>query len=338
MSKKVFNYNELTKIEIKSNPALLERLSENLESEIEKNSKVDCSIIINQTNPTVDIVKDKKFDYLTIDKKEENGRTSISYTRYNTLVRTIHQEIVNEYIVDTNVASDETAGLICIRNHFNNKIISSRPLIHASLVEIDDKGVLIPGFSREGKTTLMVYLLQEKGAVFVNDENVILDSSSDRTLGLYVPRTPRIRFSTISESKLASVLDDIKLTRATQHLDSDAIERIINSQSYHVDAGLDFSRKSFCEFLETTSKEKTSIDMVLFPKYSPSKKIGIRELTMEEGIHNLAMSGLTKKSDTDLKELRASRITLNQENYTETRFLEVSFSSFKDLLNGGIEL
>ena len=158
MSKKVFNYNELTKIEIKSNPALLERLSENLESEIEKNSKVDCSIIINQTNPTVDIVKDKKFDYLTIDKKEENGRTSISYTRYNTLVRTIHQEIVNEYIVDTNVASDETAGLICIIISLYRSLLVISLRIACSAISISGGvvGIFFGAFGRNATMTTRI--------------------------------------------------------------------------------------------------------------------------------------------------------------------------------------
>src|SRR3989344_2206885 len=339
MMLKAFYYNGLTSIGIESHPNLLKRIAENLEYEIFQDYRIDCLIKINQAKQPVEIVKDKRFDYLSINREEKDGVTSIRYIRYNTPVRTIHQINPNNYIVDTNVSLDEDAGLICIRKHLNDHPrISNKPLLHASLIELGNQGILIPGDSREGKTTLSVYLLQEKRATFISDENVILDLSNGQVYGPYIPRTIRVRFKTISESKLEKVLSNISLTKATQYIDSDAIERIISSRSYNVEAGLAFSRKSFYELLGSSSKDNTLINLVIFPKYTPIKKAVITKLTKSEGVYRLGITGLAKKQDADPKELGKFPLTLTEKYYNKMEFLELKFSGFESLVKGGVRL
>jgi len=330
MSKKVFDYNRITKIGIEGPSSLLEKIAENLESEVTHNTGVDCLIRINITKHPVEIIKDKRFDYLTVTKTRTEDQQTISYKRYNTYVRTIRKKSPTLYEVDVNINLDEASGLICIRNYLNNHpLLSQYPLLHASLLNLNGIGVLIPGFYKRGKTTLSVYLLQEQKANFVSDENVILESSDDGIRGLYVPRTIRVRFSTIAESKLSKVLENITIANATQYIDQDAIERIIKARKFNVDAGIAFSRKAFCNLLGTNSQESSSIDLVIFPNYSESMKI--RKIDSQLGIERLSSFGLIRKSKISPRELEQAKIDLSQYNFRRIDFLEVGFSSMESL-------
>ena len=334
MSRKAFDYSGISTIEINGPINLLERIADNMEREIIESSNPDCRIHINQSENPAEIKKDKRFEYLTINKSRTEEQPIIKYTRYNTLVRTIHQKSPNNYKVDTNVAMDEASGLICIRNHLSNHPrLAQYPLLHASLINIDGRGILIPGNSRQGKTALTVYLLQECKAGFVSDENVMLDINRESIVGLYIPRTPRVRFSTIVESGLSNVLEDIRIANATQYIDSDAIERIIDTRSFHVDAGIAFSRKAFCNLLGTNSRESSYINMVLFPKYKESGNLNVRTLKLEEGVQRLSKTGLIKKSDIDPKELQET--TVSFEPY---KFRDFDFSGVENLGQGGFRL
>ena len=339
MSRKSFDYAGILTIEIRGPANLLERIADNMEGETGNSSSPDCTICINQSESPVEIKKDKRFDYLTIDKTGTVEQPSIKYTRYNTPVRTIHQKSPNDYKVEVNVAMDEASGLICIRNHLSNHPkLTQYSLLHASLLNIDGRGILIPGSSRQGKTALAVYLLQEHGAAFVSDENVILYVNEENVGGLYVPRTPRVRFSTIAESGLSKVLEDIKVANATQYIDIDAIERIIDTHSFNVDAGIAFSRRAFCDLLGTNSQESSPVSMVLFPKYKESGNLNIRTLGLEEGIKRLSKVGLIRKSDIDPKELQETTVSFKPYKFEGLDFIEVEFSGVENLRQGGFRL
>ena len=339
MSRRVFDYGGVTKIGIECNLTLLERISENLESEVSIASDTDCLIRIDEVSPPIQIVKDKRFPYLTVDEDVNFGVKSVKYRRYDTHVRTIHQEGFNEYSVSTNIYLDEESALIPIRNHIINHLeFANRDFLHSSLVEIDSVGTLIAGGRRQGKSTLTIYLLQEMGATFVSDENVILSSSEEGIRGLYFPRTPGVRFSTVSKSRLNRVLENPSLTRATQYIDSDAIERIIESKSYYVDAGLSFSRKVLCELLGTTSKDSAVIGRIIFPKYNPSEDAVVHELTIQEGLKRLGQNGLVKREKIEGKEFRSVSIDLDKKGYEQTKFYELEFSGIEGLLRRGLRL
>ena len=339
MSRKSFDYAGILTIEIRGPANLLERIADNMEGETGNSSSPDCTICINQSESPVEIKKDKRFDYLTIDKTGTVEQPSIRYTRYNTHVRTIHQKSPNDYKVDTNVERDEASGLICIRNYLSNHPkLTKYSLLHASLINIDGRGILIPGSSRQGKTALAVYLLQEHGASFVSEENVILDVNEENIRGLYVPRTPRVRFSTIAESVLSKVLENIKVSNATQYIDPDAIERIIDTHSFNVDAGIAFSRRVFCDLLGTDSQESSPVNMVLFPKYKGSGNLNVKTLGLEEGVQRLSRAGLIRKSDIDPKELQETTVSFKQYKFEGFDFIEVEFSGVENLRQRGFRL
>ena len=174
MSEKVFDYIGISRIGVSGQENLLKRIAENMHGNTQLRSLVDCKISICQSEKPEKIVKDKSYDYLTIDRFGTEEQPSIKYTRYNTHVRTIHQKSSNEYFIESNVELDEASGLICVRNYLSNHPrISDLPLLHASLINLDERGILIVSNSRQGKTTSMVYLLEDQGAVFVKIFNRI---------------------------------------------------------------------------------------------------------------------------------------------------------------------
>lgn len=339
MSRKVFDYCGISNVGIEGSVNLLERIAGNIEGEKSDLKTADCNISIHESEKPEKIRKDKRYDYLTIERFGTESQPSIKYTRYNTPVRTIHQKSLEEYRVDSDVELDEASGLICFRNYLSNhpKLIDS-PLLHASLVNLDGRGVLITSNSRQGKTTSMVYLLEDLGAVFVGDENVILDVKGDKSQGLYVPRTPRVRFSTIAQSGLSKVLKDVELTNATQYLDPDAIERIISTKSFYVDAGMAFSRKAFYSLLGASSQESSCIDVVLFPKYVDNNSLSIRSIGTREGVERLSHTGLTRKCEIYPKELTETEVDLREEYFKGTEFVEVSFTDIDNLRKEGFKI
>lgn len=336
MSRRVFDYAGISKIEVKGPEDLLERIAENMEEETNYCPNPDCIIHLNQSENPIEIEKDKRFPYLTIEKSGTAEQSSVKYIRYNTPIRTIHQRSSDSYEVDARVAMDESSGLICIRNHLNNHPeLSENPLLHASLLNLDGRGILIPGSSRQGKTALAVYLLERYRARFVSDENTMLSLNEGDVKGLYIPRTPRIRFSTIAESGLSKVLDDIKIANATQYIDSDAIEKIISTRSFHVDAGLAFSRRAFCNLLGTNSQESSLVNLVLFPNYKKDGNLSLRTLNLNEGVQKLSKTGLIRKSNIDPRELQETELEFESSKFEGIEFAEVNFSGIENLIHGG---
>jgi len=339
MAKRTFNYTNLSTIEIDAPKNVLDRIDHNLEAEQDNISNPDCTIKIHESKFPIEIQKDRNFKYLTIERSGTSEQPSFRYYRYNTHIRTIKQDSFNSYEVYTNTLLDEDSGLLCVRNHLSrNPKIASHPLLHASLINLNGKGMLLPGNSKQGKTTLMTYLLQEEGGVLISDENTVLDISKDKLKGLYLPKKIRVRFPTIAASRLSRALENLTLTNATQYLDADYIEKTIKNRDFEREWGLVFSRKSFCKLLEISSGESSQIDVVVFPKYQENKNVNIKSILLGEGIQRVSESGLIKKSNLYPKELE-ERI-LNPDLFKKKRleFLEISFSGIEDLFRERVHI
>lgn len=340
MLTKVFDYNNLIRFKLECDPDLSARISNNLEPCISTNSQSpDCSIKINQAHPPIKIIKDKRLAYLTVTKSQVEHREVVNYRRYGTDVRTINSLDRCNYIVNTNTELDEESGLICIKNHLrNNQVVSDKPYVFASLVEVDGRGILIAGPKRYGKTTFMTYLLQEQKANLVSDDKLILDSYEGKALGLYVPGSIRVRFSTISDSNLAVALDNLPITDATQYLDPDAITKIIATKSYYVDEGLVFSRKSFCEILKVNSTERCFIDTVIFQRYAPRDKAKLKRLDTDEGRYRLNNIGLYQEKYLGADLMYNTHVNLDEKMYKIKEFFELSYSCMSDLFKQSLRL
>jgi len=338
MPSKFFDYCGFSEIQIDAPTGLLRRISDNIEGEIAQTGNVNCRIKIEESDFPVEIKKDRRFKYAAIEKSKVEGEPTFRYYRYDTHIRTIKQKSFSHYEIDNKTQEDESSALICIRNHLSNNSRIDYPLLHASLVDVKGSGVLVAGGSMQGKTTMMIYLLQECGGTFVGDENIFLDSSSSKLRGLYVPRMIRVRFPTIAQSRLSDSLEDLSLTDATQYLDSDFIQQKLKSKDYTGEWGLAFSRKSFCQLLDADSAESSSIETVILPVYKEQRGITTRDVEEDEGIEKLSISGLVKKSEMNLRELQDTGLDLSSVKGRKLNFLEVAFSRIEELIKGGFKL
>jgi len=339
MSYKSFSYcGGLSVIQIDAPEGLLRRISNNIEGEGSITGPADCRIKIDESENPIEIKKDKRFEYATIEKSGTEEYPIFRYYRYDTHIRTIRQGPFGSYEVNANTSMDENSALICVRNHLsNNPRIKDYPLLHASLVNINGTGTLVTGDSMHGKTTMAIYLLQKYGGTFVSEENTLLDPEGSRLRGLYIPRTVRVRFSTIAESKLSKSLDDLSLTDATQYLDSDFIQQTLKNRDFTSKWGLAFSRKAFCQLLGVTSDEFSTIENVIFPVYQEKRKVTPRNVGYEEGIERLSKSGLIKKVEIDPKELQDAEVNITVLKDKKLNFIEVAFSGIEDLIREGFE-
>ena len=339
MPSRFFDYcNGLFVIQIDAPKDLLRRISDNLEGEISPIEPIDCRIKIEESGFPIEIQKDKRFKYATIEKSGTGDEPIFRYYRYDTHIRTIRQKLSSSYEVNTNTYLDESSALICVRNHLSsNPRITNCPLVHASLVNVNGIGTLVAAASMQGKTTLTLYLLQECGGTFISDENTLLDFSSPKLQGLYIPRTVRVRFSTIAKSKLSESLNDLSLSDATQYLDSDFIQYTLRSRDFRGEWGLAFSRKSFCQLLGVASGESSPIENVIFPLYKESGGVTARSVEPREGIERLSMLGLVKKAEIDPKELQDTTLDMNPIKDRKLRFMEVAFSGIEELVGGGFK-
>lgn len=334
MPSKFFSYcNGLSIIRINASKYLLRRISNNIEGEVAPTESADCRIKVDESIPPTEIKKDKRFKYATIERSGTKEEPIFRYYRYDTHIRTIKQGLYGLYEVNANTSMDENSVLICVRNHLSkSQKTRDYPILHASLVNVNGTGTLITGTSMQGKTAMAIYLLQKFGGTFVSEENTLLDNAGSKLQGLYIPRTIRVRFSTIAESKLSRSLDNLSLTDATQYLDSDFIQKTLRSRNLQVEWGLTFSRKAFGRLLGVTSSESSPIERVIFPMYQKRGRLTARNVRYEEGIERLSMFGLIKKVEINPKEMQDSTVDITLLKDRELNFIEVAFSGIEDLI------
>ena len=58
-----------------------------------------------------------------------------------------------------------------------------RTIIHATLVSLQNKGILLKGKSGSGKSDLALRLIENKGAILVADDMVELNIDNNRLIG-----------------------------------------------------------------------------------------------------------------------------------------------------------
>ena len=167
--------------------------------------------------------------------------------------------------------------------------------MHGSLVEIGGNGLLIVGNSRSGKTALTISILDELDACLIADENTLLFYEMG-IVGAYTPVTMGVRFHSVLESNLIGLLDNIADSEATQDIDLDTLEMIIQKKAYDADVTLRLSRKKFVNMLGTRSKPKYPINKIIFPGFIESNSIIRRDLSMNEIKSRLEASLLTERN------------------------------------------
>lgn len=274
MSKQIFNLQENVNVLVQANETIFNRFKKNLDPHsynLKKNKGYDSKIINTLIGELIneDIKKLKGYPYLEI-KKEKDPNLSFSYFRYNTLVRKINREEHKEYNINTFFKDDEEGILLCIKNFLYHSYLNKEKIpIHGSLININDKGILLFGHGKSGKTSLLIELLLQFGGSFISDERVFISKEGNTLRGEYVPDVVKVRFNSIKNSPLRSVLNDAYSFDSTQYIDIEALKQIITTRSYHVDAGLTLSRQKFLKLIDVNSLPRSRIDKIIFLEYSP---------------------------------------------------------------------
>jgi len=327
MGKKIFNFYGRFNVEINASESLLERIAANIHTEIkDNNAPLDGIVNINEPKKYETIIRDKRYPYLTV--STDGSQKSITYYRYNTFIRTINLIREGFYEVDVNTKDDEAAGLICFRHFCNNHpSLDQNVLVHASLVNLNGEGILMPGNTRSGKTTLMVHLMQNLGAELVSEDNVYVEKPMK---GIYFPKVPRVRFVTVRDSCLAPLLKDIQATEATQYWDIESIEKVVAEGKLNTDGGLAISRRKIAEMCGVGTLESTDINKVIFPSYS-EREFSFEEIDGEEAFCMLERFGREKKRDLDSRDISEEPISLDNFKKENIRFYTLKFGGMKDL-------
>ena len=334
MAQRVFDFCGRFNVGIRATESLIDRIAGNIQTEIKEVIATPKSVIeIHEPRAYEAIVKDKKYPYLTVKVNPSTGATE--YYRYNTFIRTIRVVSEGHYDVNVNTEGDEAAGLICFRNFCNSHhSLIQTPLVHASLVDLNGEGILMSGDSHSGKTALMIYLMQQLKAGMISEDNVYLEKDMR---GLYFPKVPRVRFSTVRDSCLSPLLTNLQATDATQYWDIDSIERVVAQGTLDVDGGLAISRRKVAEMCGVKTSDSVQIDKVVFPSYSEGEP-SFEEMGQEEGFGMLEKFGREKKKDIDPRGMGAEAISLKDFERRNIKFYKLAFGGLKTLVNVGFAL
>lgn len=256
------------RIEIIAPDDVRDRVIQNIEEGTA--AAADVAIHVIESNPSP-YVRREGYDF-------EHIRTTPSkteYFRYGELKRTI-ENYGDTYLITTSLPQDEEGVLLCMREAMRNE---GEAYIHGELLEYGGKGILITGEQRSGKTSLLIRLLSEFKADFIGDETVRVCDN----MGEYVPHTVFVRINDILEAGLQEFTEDISLTNASQYMDQKRVNGIMDKKLYEIDAGLVFSRETFCSALGVQSRAETMIERVVNTSYGPGYhiseedgKVGIR--------------------------------------------------------------
>lgn len=297
MEIRTYNYLNEKEISIEASTNLLNRVQENIEEPPITSSSSDCIVEVNESPKPLKIVKNKKFPFASTQANRTRPYEGVDLLRYDTLVRTIWRESSSRYRVDTYTKLDEKAVLRCVKNYYFETSTKASLLIQSVLIDPDNSGILVTGRCRSGKTTLAQELSLITGAKIVSGGNTLVSKQKDFLLGEYIPRPFYLRFSSISNCpQLMPILNDLDFCNAIQYLDEEALEKIIRSKAFDVDAGLCISRKRYSELLAIPTRPFAKIGSIVFTQYSPDLP-KVEMCSVEEALRLLKQRVFPKKTN-----------------------------------------
>ncbi|MBJ8030400.1 hypothetical protein [Bacillus cereus group sp. N21] len=142
--------------------------------------------------------------------------------------------------------------------------------VHGGLVEINQKGVAFVGHSRAGKTSTILSLLAYTSARYVTNDDIAFQYNEDKWLGYGWPRSMCIRRDTLEAIKPLNSI--YRLSKQNHPFNEDSKKHVF------------IYPKELEEWFKRSVLEKSSVDMLIFPKFLPREEIGakINNLTSTE--------------------------------------------------------
>ena len=278
---RAYNFLNKMRIGIYTDVCRLDKCEENIEETALESKAYDGLIVVNQHGNTP-ILRDETYPYLW--KNSLGKRTD--YYRYSTLVRKIMRHSESSYEL-SEYTSDNEGVLDTFRNIYcQSDMVGQNALVHASILNIGGRGILIAGPCRSGKTGLTLAFLKQMDAKFVNEGVSLIGHEHGSLQGFYLPRQVYLRFLSISQDQaLHPLLYDYDLSESPQYFDHDTLQRIIKAKAFHVDAGITFSRKKIAQIYGIGTLPQTPIHRLVFTEYS--NDFEMRDIDSDEALERL---------------------------------------------------
>lgn len=296
IERKVYDYLGDMRIAIEGQVSKLNRYELNIE---EKPFLGEFDALIKvEEGPITEIKIDKRHPYLWVKPNLERLPISgVDYYRYGSKVRSHWENSSFEHTIKDYLLDDE-GGLEAFRHIYCTSPLSIRKaLVHGTSLKIGEKGFLIVGPCRSGKTTLSLSLLDKFRGQLIGEGISLISLEEERLQAHYLPRQVYARFSSISQmERLFPLLDNYNLSEATQHLDHEAIRKIIVAKAFHVDAGISITRQKFAELMKIKLMRSFQISNIIFPIYSAGDSLHISSLNIIEALNLLKENEFPKNS------------------------------------------
>ncbi len=331
-----YNFLNKMRIGIHADASRLDKCEENIEETALDSKMYDGLIVVNQHGNTP-ILRDEAYPYLWKNSLGER----IDYYRYSTLVRKItpHSELsyeLSEYTSDNEGVLDTFRNLYCQSN-----AADQHALIHASVLNIKGKGIMIAGPCRSGKTSLTLGFLREMVGNLVNEGVSLIGKESGFFHGFYLPRQVYLRFLSISQDPvLHHLLTDYDLSESPQYFDHDTLQRIIRSCAFHVNAGITVSRRKIAQMYGINTSSMTTINKLILTEYSDHLKM--RNIDSDESLKRLRSNEFPRKNTFNRVELqdeiKTPKISQIKEDWLENISSKIiSFDSRKHISKDMLE-
>ncbi|MCK5625209.1 hypothetical protein KAI04_05230 [Candidatus Pacearchaeota archaeon] len=298
MVKKIYNYLEEKKILVDAPKKYSLRIGKNFEEPSTLGNDADLTVKIKGLSPTT-IVKDRNYPFARTSFDDSRDSSAIDFFRYKNKTQTILMPSENEFIIESYLLGDESGATRIIKKwYFNQDSAKNKALFHSSLVSVGLEGILIPGISRSGKTSLTLSFLENVSANFIAEEDTLIQKNGNELTGFYLPKPIHIRVKLIYESeKLSEITKDLSIVEATQTVDEDYLERLFKSRTSHLDANVDIARKTFANLLGVRTKSKHKITRIILPECSSNKKTQVKKLSADQAYSILKETEILKNSD-----------------------------------------
>lgn len=343
MTKKIYNYLGKCGIEIDSKDEFHDVVERNIE--IDFSSKEVYGKIKVEVGPYKELLFNKDLPYLDIRQNYDKDFFGIDQFRYGNLAKSIWKKTPTEYEAKTWLKNDDwLVSKLFKKIFYTHPDSKNRSLLHSSALQIKDKGILLAGFCRSGKTSLNVSLLDKiDDAKFLSEDEVFISREGDFLRADYTPGSVYARFSIFENNKkLEKILEDTSLLDALQIYDKDTIKRVIQKKKYDLDLGLNLSRQKFSNILGVETIPSMKINKIIFTNYSNENIPKIKKINGDEAIKLLRERDVPK--DLSLMTIRKrlnifdnKNTSINKDLLDGVELIQVSYDARKHLTQSFLE-
>lgn len=249
-----------------------------------KYSKIE---IVSEIDGLIEIIKPYIYSYGSLRyKNNDDCNIDAKIYIFKRDLNSNKELIINKEMheIGVNVNDLELESQLFIKRlliNLNNRILENKGMIflHASSVCYENSGIIFIGDRGNGKTTNMLYMLENENTMYVSNDRtgLIVDENSKRVMMVGVPSRVNVRPGTIENNKmlkgkLLSILDNKEYEKKLKYrrqVDSMESRMIISIQELKEKLGI--KERACCE-----------LKSIIVLEYNPEVEFQMEELTEEE--------------------------------------------------------